>query len=214
VTNKNDEGIQINQADDIGQYSPIDHQQNQVLNSKEKFNINNPSEKINIDNEKSKPKENVLSLLNKNPAGYLVLLSGTIHNLMDGIAVGIAFASRKIPVIISTNIAIVLHEIPKEMGDAGVLLQSKFNPWAVLFWNILHNLTNVIGGIIGIALGQISQSSKAYCLGFVAGNFFYISLAEMVPVIMKKKKLWDQILQFGFIILGIGIMFLILLLED
>ena len=132
---------------------------------------------------------------------------------MKGIALGITFASRKISVIISTSIATMIHEIPKEIGDAGILLHSKFYIWGVLFWNVTKKITYVIGTIIGIGIGYISQSSKAYCLGFVAGNFFYKALAEMVPELMKLRGTCQQIIQFSFILIGIGIMFSIAILE-
>lgn len=159
-------------------------------------------------------KDNSMSLKTKKPAGYLIIISSLIHNIMDGIAVGIAFASQKIPLIIATNIAILLHEIPKELGDAGILINSNFTPKGVLFWNVFINFVNVVGTIVGLGIGQISETSKAYSLGFVAGNFFYIALAEMIPEIMQKRGLWMQISQFFFILFGILVMFLIVYFES
>jgi zinc and cadmium transporter len=143
----------------------------------------------------------------------MIIISSTIHNILDGMATGVVFASRKVPLIISTNLAILLHEIPKELGDAGILIYSNFNIWSVLFWNSIVNVTCIIGTVIGLSIGSLSKRSESYCLGFVAGNFFYISLAEMIPVIIKKKGAWNNFLQIAFILIGLSIMFGILYIE-
>jgi zinc transporter ZupT len=143
----------------------------------------------------------------------MIIISSTIHNILDGIATGVSFSSRKVPLIISTNLAILFHEIPKELGDAGILIYSNFNIWSVLFWNSLINATCIIGTIIGLSVGSINKRSESYCLGFVAGNFLYISLAEMIPVINRKKNLLNNMLQILFILVGLLIMFAIIFIE-
>lgn len=181
----------------------------------EKNGNNSPSDTANqTAKDTDAPKESIFNMKGKKTAGYLIIISSLIHNVMDGIAIGISFGSRDNGIILATNIAIILHEIPKELGDAGILLNSKFNHWSVLFWNVFINITNVIGTIIGIGVGKISPASNAYSLGFVAGNFFYIALAEMIPEIIRKKGLWTHISQFFFVIFGIGVMFLIVLYES
>jgi zinc transporter ZupT len=176
--------------------------------------INQKNISLDLPSEEKIEKPHILSLKGKKTVGVLMLISSTIHNIMDGLALGITFASRNTSLIISTTIAITLHEIPKELGDAGILLHSDFNIWAVLFWNVIVNTLMILGAAIGLGVGQISEASKAYSLAFVAGNFFYISLAQMIPEIIKKKKLTQVILQYCFIILGMGIMFLILIIES
>ena len=44
--------------------------------------------------------------------GYLNLLGDFIHNLMDGLALGIAFHDGEQSLIISTLVAIIAHEVP------------------------------------------------------------------------------------------------------
>ncbi len=162
----------------------------------------------------SEKKKSTLSLKNAKPVGILILLSGGLHNLIDGIAIGVAFASKKVSLIVSTNIAILLHEIPKELGDAGMLISANFTSSQVLFWNAFNNIGCIFGIIIGVAIGEMSEAANSYSLGFVAGNFYYIALVEMVPEIMKVKGWKNHLSQFIFMSLGIGIMFLILLAED
>lgn len=223
-----------NSKRDAGNQIPIDNQieleikkeeEKENQESKEKTEKENPYQlsetvkiigvqEIDLPVSEEKPKQHALSLINKNPMGILILISCFIHNIMDGISIGIVFASRDKALIISTNIAILLHEVPKELGDAGVLIHSKFTLISVLFWNVINNISSVIGVIIGLAVGQISEASKSYSLAFVAGNFYYISLAEMVPELIRKKGFWNHFSHFFFIIVGIGIMFSLLYIEN
>lgn len=56
-------------------------------------------------------------------AGYLNLAADFTHNLTDGLAIGASFLAGT-PVGIVTTITIFLHEIPHEIGDFAILLQS------------------------------------------------------------------------------------------
>lgn len=123
------------------------------------------------------------------------------------------FASRKPSTILSTVIAIILHEIPKELADAGVLIHSNFGFWGILFWNSISNIGAIFGSIIGLSLSEINPVAKAYLLSFTSGNFIYISLGQLVPIIIHLKgKLINLLVLIG-IMAGIGTMYIILLLE-
>jgi zinc transporter ZupT len=150
---------------------------------------------------------------NKKPVGMMSLISSVIHNTLDGVAIGIVFAGRNTSVILSTCVALLLHEIPKELGDAGILISSNFKVWSVVFWNFLINICSIVGAIIGLSTGEISDASQSYAMAFVAGNFLYISIGQMVPEIIKKKGIWEFVLQICGILIGIGAMFIILLFE-
>src|SRR3989344_547010 len=58
--------------------------------------------------------------------GYLILISDGFHNLIDGMIISASYLVS-IEVGIATTIAIILHEIPQEIGDFGVLLHSGFS---------------------------------------------------------------------------------------
>jgi zinc and cadmium transporter len=126
---------------------------------------------------------------------------------------GLIFASRSYVTIISTNVAMVLHEIPKELGDAGILLHSGFKIKGVLFWNTIVNLCSILGTIIGLSLGDINYTFKAYSLAFVSGNFLYISLSEMLPITLNGKGFIINLFHFLFFIVGLGFMYGILFIE-
>src|SRR3989344_2205335 len=59
------------------------------------------------------------------PVGNLILFSDGVHNLIDGIIIGVSFMAS-IPVGIATTVAVILHEIPQEVGDFTVLLHAGY----------------------------------------------------------------------------------------
>jgi len=56
-------------------------------------------------------------------AGYLNLAADFAHNFTDGLAIGASYAAGR-SVGIITMITILLHEVPHEVGDFAILMQS------------------------------------------------------------------------------------------
>lgn len=79
-----------------------------------------------MSDEKIVKKSWIESWKNKNSEGYLNLVGDFFHNIIDGIALGAIFSTGNTSNSISTFVAIVAHEIPQEIGDVGILLNSKF----------------------------------------------------------------------------------------
>ena len=57
------------------------------------------------------------------PVGYMNLVADGLHNLIDGLLIGSSYLVS-LPVGLATTIAVLLHEIPQEIGDFGVLLHA------------------------------------------------------------------------------------------
>lgn len=51
------------------------------------------------------------------------------------------------------------------------------------------NFSALIGTIIGLALGEMGDKTDAYLNLFIAGNFLYIGLVDMLPTIREEKSL-------------------------
>ncbi len=77
----------------------------------------------------------------------------------------------------------------------------------------MSNVGGIFGSIIGLGLSEINELSKSYLLSFTAGNFLYISLAQLIPILVHVKGKCINFLVFVGILIGIGMMYLILLLE-
>jgi zinc transporter 7 len=65
----------------------------------------------------------VEALRNLHVTGWLNLVADSLHNFTDGIAIGASFASGR-GLAYATFLSIIIHEIPHELGDFTILLQS------------------------------------------------------------------------------------------
>jgi zinc and cadmium transporter len=109
------------------------------------------------------------------PLGYLILLADGLHNLIGGLAVGGAFVVD-IRVGVVAWLVAAAHEIPQELGDFGVLVQSGWQRRSALAWNFASALTFLLGAVLAYAVA--GQVEVAYLLPFAAGNFIYIAAAD------------------------------------
>lgn len=137
--------------------------------------------------------------------GSMNIIGDSIHNIIDGLAIGASFAVD-LNLGIATSLAIALHEIPQEISDFAVLIYSGFSKTKAIFFNLLAALTAIIGGIIGYYLGNNSEVALLYLLPFAAGGFIYISASDLLPEIRKEKELNKSLISFLFFILGVVIM--------
>jgi zinc transporter ZupT len=113
--------------------------------------------------------------------GWLFLLSDFLHVSLDGLALGVAFASRDKNLAISTFIAIFAHEIPHRIGVVVILINANFKKWHAILGNGICNIFGIIGTLIGLSIGNYNDNAVIYTLAFVIGNFIYVSVVDMIP---------------------------------
>src|SRR3989344_8782723 len=87
----------------------------------------------------------------------LNIIGDAVHNFMDGLIIAGSYMVS-IPVGIATTIAVILHEIPQEMADFGVLLYSGLSKTKAIILNLLSALTAIIGAVIGIILSSFVEN--------------------------------------------------------
>ncbi len=143
------------------------------------------------------------------PAGWLILFSDGLHNLIDGMLIGAGFMTSP-TVGWATVIAVAGHEIAQEIGDFSILIHSGFNPKKALLFNFLSGLTAVAGLMIVFGLGTHFNQQIVYLLPFTAGGFLYIALADLVPELHQKRTgLVPHAAQLMFIFLGLAVIFVL-----
>lgn len=142
------------------------------------------------------------------PVGYLNLFADGAHNLIDGMLIGAAY-TVSIPLGLATTVAIILHEIPQELGDFGVLIHSGFSRGRALIFNFLSGLLAIVGAIISLLASQHIVSFSRLMLPFTAGGFIYIAGCDLLPELQKENKPSKSGLQFLGLISGIGLMYLL-----
>jgi zinc and cadmium transporter len=143
------------------------------------------------------------------PVAFLNLIGDGLHNFIDGLIIGGAYLID-IQAGVATTIAVILHEIPQEIGDFGVLIYAGFTKSKAVFYNFLSALTALVGVLIALYIGQV-ENFATIMIAIGIGSFIYISLADLVPEIHKSKS-WIAT-QFLAMLGGIAVMLLLLLLE-
>ncbi len=146
------------------------------------------------------------------PVGKLVLLSDGVHNCIDGVIIGVSFLIS-VPVGIATTIAVILHEIPQEIGDFGVLLHAGYSRKKALWFNFLSALMAILGTLFAFILGEAGETFTAWILPLAAGGFIYIAVADLIPELHKTKIVKDSLMQFLALVLGVLLMLALTFLE-
>lgn len=136
------------------------------------------------------------------PVGKLMLLSDGVHNFLDGIIIGASFMIS-VPVGIATTLAVILHEIPQEIGDFAVLLHSGYTKRRALWLNFLSALTAILGAIVFFVLGEVAEASSMYFIPIAAGGFIYIAVADLIPELHKTKEIKHSVFQLMAVTLGV-----------
>lgn len=145
------------------------------------------------------------------PLAFMNLVGDAIHNFIDGMLIAGSFM-LSIPVGIATTIAVVLHEIPQEMGDFGVLLHSGMKPRKALMFNFLSALTAIAGALIILILGQ-NLDVTGVIIPITIGGFLYIANADLIPELHKETKISQSLIQLLSFSIGVAIMYLLLFIS-
>ncbi|HLC31931.1 MAG TPA: ZIP family metal transporter [Candidatus Nanoarchaeia archaeon] len=143
------------------------------------------------------------------PFAYTNVVGDGLHNLIDGMIIAASYMAS-VPVGVATTLAVLLHEIPQEIGDFGVLLHGGFSKGKALFVNFLSALTAFIGAGIVLVFGN---GLGVFLVPFAAGSFIYIAGSDLIPELHKETRLPRSLLQVGLFALGIGVMVALLFLE-
>jgi len=140
--------------------------------------------------------------------GWMNLIGDAAHNLIDGMVIFAAF-SVDVSLGIPVTIAIILHEIPQELGDFGVLVYSGFSKLKALAFNFVSALVALLGVVLAYVFLGLNNSMEQYLLPFAAGGFIYIAASDLIPEIHKENKVYKSFISFLFFIVAIVIMLLI-----
>jgi len=143
----------------------------------------------------------------KKIVGYLNLLANCIDNFIHGLAVASSFlTSFKMGLI--TTFAILIHEIPHEIGDFAILLKSGFSRWEAGKAQMWTASVGMLGAIAALSLDSVQslEARTSWILPFSAGGFLNIALVSVLPELMSETDPKEAMKQLGCIFLGIFIM--------
>lgn len=137
------------------------------------------------------------------PTVPLIVLGDSVHNFIDGIAIGATFLVS-IPLGIITSLAVAAHEIPQEIGDFGILLHKGMKRKKVLLVNFFSALTAVIGALISFWLGERIEASLPILLAITAGFFIYIAASDLIPEIHHENRKGFAVIETTLMFLGVA----------
>ena len=123
----------------------------------------------------------------KKSSSSLIIIGDTLHNALDGVAIGAAFLVSPATGIVAA-IAVALHEIPQEIGDFGLLLKNGMKHKKVVLVNVVSALATTITAVIVYGFGNSESSLIPYMLAITAGFFIYIAASDIVPELHEKSK--------------------------
>ncbi|CAM9546848.1 unnamed protein product [Scytosiphon promiscuus] len=148
-------------------------------------------------------------------AGILNLAADALHNLSDGIAIGAAFASGS-GLGYSTALATLLHELPHEIGDFAVLVQSGCTKWQAIGAQFATALAAFAGTAIGLLATKYAGLEQPL-LAATAGGFVYVSCVGVMPDILNgggsSPSFLQGVAEVGAMCSGIALMACVALLE-
>lgn len=150
------------------------------------------------------------------------------HNITDGLAMSASFYAS--PTIgATTTVAVFFHEIPHEVGDFALLIQSGFSKRAAMGAQFVTAIGALLGTLIGIAIQEFGGNSASagedsgpglwgtslrwgdMLLPFTAGTFLYVGTVAVIPELLETGpergvELRKTLMQFSAMFLGAGIM--------
>ena len=135
-------------------------------------------------------------------AGALIILGASIHNFVDGVLIAAAFLTD-VQLGIVTSLAVAAHEIPQEVGDFAILLDSGYSRGKALFYNVLASLTTVVGGVLAYFSLEDLHDTLPYFLALAASSFIYIAVADLIPSLHTKTDIKTSLQQIVLIVMGV-----------
>ncbi len=163
-------------------------------------------------------------------SAYLNLIADFTHNITDGLALSSSFYAS--PTLgATTTVAVFFHEIPHEVGDFALLIQSGFSKKMAMGAQFVTALGAFLGTCLGIAVQELGKSDNGAMFGevkskglagtglgwgdmllpFTAGTFLYVGTVAVIPELLetgpnKREEVKKTISQFAAMAVGAGIM--------
>jgi zinc and cadmium transporter len=128
------------------------------------------------------------------PSGLLILAGDAFHNFVDGVLIAGAFLAD-FRLGLATTLAVIVHEIPQEVGDFMVLLHAGYERRRALILNVVSSLASVVGGVLGYFILDHAHAMVQYALALAAACFIYIAIADLIPHLHRQNRrdeIWWQ----------------------
>ena len=168
--------------------------------NKDKSENEDKKEKKDKSKEDKSEKEEESSV---NISGVLNLVADAFHNFTDGLAIGASFMAGN-PAGWTTTVVILFHEIPHEIGDYAILVQSGVPPLRAKAMQLVTAVAAMFGCFVALFAQSAGQAAAtAFILPFTAGGFIYIATVSVIPGLLEGSSLRQSF--WEIFCLGIGV---------
>lgn len=112
---------------------------------------------------------------------WLFILAITIHNVPEGLAVGVTAGSGVEGIALPILVGIGFQDIPEGLVVALALLSKGYSTRDSFFVAVVTGLVEAAGAAIGYFFVQVSQGVLPWTLAFAGGMMLYVISHEMIP---------------------------------
>lgn len=112
---------------------------------------------------------------------WLLLLAMVIHNIPEGLAVGVSFGQEEFSEGLTIAIGIGLQNLPEGLAIAFPMMREGYSRWRAVLYATLAGLVEPVVALVGITLVTTVQSLLPIGLAFAAGAMLYVVFQEIIP---------------------------------
>jgi len=138
--------------------------------------------------------------------GSILIIGDCFHNFIDGILIASAFIVD-INLGLITALAIIVHEIPQEISNFSILINSGYSLSKTLLMNIVTGCAMIIGAIIAYFILNDLEFLIPIILSFAASSMIYVAISDLIPSLHKKVEIKQTFQQTFSIFLGVLIIY-------
>lgn len=139
------------------------------------------------------------------PVVLMSLVGDGVHNLIDGMIIAAAYSADPRLGLVTTS-AVLLHEVPQEVGEFGVLVRGGLSVGRALLLNFLSASTALVGAVAVLLVGGGSGTLVAALLPLTAGHFIYIAAADLIPELHHEHDPREAVGHAAVLVLGVVVM--------
>ncbi len=118
----------------------------------------------------------------------LLVLAITIHNIPEGLAVGVAFGAvaahipaASLPAAIALAIGIGIQNFPEGTSVAVPLRREGYTRKRAFFYGQLSGMVEPVAGVLGALAVIAMRPILPFSLSFAAGAMIYVVVEELIP---------------------------------
>ncbi|XP_042310613.1 zinc transporter SLC39A7 [Sceloporus undulatus] len=153
----------------------------------------------------SKKKEKETPGTTMRVAGYLNLAADFAHNFTDGLALGASFlAGTTVGAV--TTLTVLLHEVPHEVGDFAILVQSGCSKRKAMKLQLVTALGALAGTVCSLLAEGVGEAATAWILPFTAGGFIYVATVSVIPELLQDSGPVQSLLEVLGLMGGVAMM--------